>query len=44
MANQQKYKKLFKNSNASDISTLVLQDPILNQDVLQACTDLLEQG
>ena len=36
IANQQKYKKLFKNSNASDISTLVLQDPILNQDVLQA--------
>ena len=27
IANQQKYKKLFKNSNASDISTLVLQDP-----------------
>jgi len=36
IANQQKYKKLFKNSNASDISTLVFQDPILNQDVLQA--------
>ena len=36
LANQQKYKKLFKNSNAADISTLVFQDPILNQDVLQA--------
>jgi hypothetical protein len=36
IANQQKYKKLFKNSNAADISTLVFQDPILNQDVLQA--------
>ena len=28
--------QFFKNSNAADISTLVLQDPILNQDVLQA--------
>jgi hypothetical protein len=36
IANQQKYPKLFKNSNAADISTLVFQDPILNQDVLQA--------
>ncbi len=36
IANQQNYPKLFKKSNASDISTLVFQDPILNQDVLQA--------
>jgi len=36
IANQQKYPRLFKKSNASDISTLVFQDPILNVDVLQA--------
>jgi cell division FtsZ-interacting protein ZapD len=36
IANQQKYPKLFKNSNAADISTLVLQDPVLNSDILQA--------
>ena len=36
IANQQKYPKLFKNTNASDISTLIFQDPILNQDILQA--------
>jgi hypothetical protein len=36
LANIQKYSKLFKNSNATDITTLVFQDPVLNQDVLQA--------
>tara|TARA_R100001126_G_C4876654_1_gene176365 strand:- start:1 stop:2112 length:2112 start_codon:yes stop_codon:yes gene_type:complete len=36
IANQQKYPKLFKDSNAADISTFVFQDPILNVDVLQA--------
>ena len=36
LANIQKYSKLFKNSNATDITTLVFQDPVLNVDVLQA--------
>ena len=33
--NQLKFKKLYKNSNANDISTHVYQDPRLNKDVLQ---------
>ena len=35
IANQIKYKKLYKKSNANDISTLIYQDKSLNKDVLQ---------
>ena len=35
ITNQLKFKKLYKNSNANDISTHVYQDPTLNKDVLQ---------
>jgi hypothetical protein len=35
ITNQLKFKKLYKNSNANDISTHVYQDPRLNKDVLQ---------
>jgi len=35
ITNQIKFKKLYKNSNANDISTHVYQDPRLNKDVLQ---------
>jgi hypothetical protein len=36
LSNLKRYSKLFKNSNAADITTLVFQDPVLNVDVLQA--------
>ena len=36
LINLKKYSKLFKNSNAADITTLVFQDPVLNVDILQA--------
>ena len=43
VANQIQFKKLYKGSNVGDISSLIFQDPILNQNVLQKF-DLKDKG
>ena len=40
IANQIKYEKLYKKSNANDISTLIYQDASLNKEVLQKYGDV----